>query len=86
MIIDVYISFLYNIERAENLIDLIKIKKVRDELTSGIIQNLVDNIRLEIRSKFPILQQRPIIQKAIDQILHLIRTKIRPIIGQVTIG
>jgi len=61
--IGVYRNFKYNIEKARCLLDLVIIKKFRDEVFDGVVENLVDNFRRELKENLPILRQKEIVIK-----------------------
>ena len=53
--INIYNNFNYNIEKAKCLLDLFELKKFREEVLSGSIENSVDDFRMRLKNKFPIL-------------------------------
>lgn len=68
---DVYRNFEYTIEKARCLLDLVVLKKVRDEVFNGVVENLVDDFRERLKNNFPLLQKGVEIKSPIRVLLDL---------------
>lgn len=79
-VIDVYKNFEYNIEKARCLLDLVILKKFRDEVFDGVIEKWVDDARLRLRRTFPVLNNMPVLTGAVDGIIEIFRSTVRPVV------
>jgi len=80
--IDVYKNFRYNIEKAECLLDLIVLKRFRDEVFDGVIERWVDDVRMRLRQRFPALNDFPLLTAPVDGIIETFRSTVRPIVDR----
>jgi len=80
--INVYKNFEYNIEKARFLLDLVILKKFRDEVFDGVIETWVDDVRIRLRKNSPILENLPLLTGAVDTIIDIFRSTVRPIIDR----
>ncbi|MFA4957564.1 MAG: hypothetical protein WC556_11415 [Candidatus Methanoperedens sp.] len=85
--VNVYENFEYTIEKARCLLDLLVLKKFRDEIVNGADENFVDEVREGLKNNFPLLQGPPIILPGlniqsptvvIDFIINIFRKTIKP--------